>query len=154
MVGGVESEPCDLVYRLVVGERAGTAFALREGKSSVLIHNGREIRRADTRPNQLAISADGAAVAWSESHEGKVRIVAGGEPGESFTSVDGLQFAPDGRTVVYRAQDGDRSFVVVGRQRHGPMIPHADPVFSPAGDAMAIVAGIGREIWRKILPVA
>ncbi len=153
VVGGVESEPCDVVYRLVVGETSGAAYALMQGKTCVLVHNGHEVRKGPSRPNHLAISADGASIAFSESHDGKVRIVSDGEPGEAFTAVDRLTFAPDGRTVVYTAHDGDQGFVVVGKRRHGPMTPYTEPVFSPSGDAVAVVARIGREIWRKAIPV-
>jgi hypothetical protein len=153
VVGDAESEPCDFVYRVAVGEKAGVAFALLEGKNCLLVHNGREVRRDGPRPNHLAISPDGAAIAFSETHEGKVRIVADGEPGESFTSVDGLKFTPDGRTVVYTAKEGGAGYVVIGRRRYGPMIPFTEPVFNPAGDAAAVVAKIGREVWRKVLPL-
>jgi hypothetical protein len=152
VVNGMESERCDFVYRVAVGEKAGVAYALLQGKTATLVHNGQAIYRSGPRPNHLAISADGARIAYSEVHEGKLRIVVGGEPGESFTSVDRLAFAPDGKTPVYVAQEGEESFVVVGKKRHGPMMPLSDLVFSEAGDKVALVARIGREFWRKILP--
>jgi hypothetical protein len=153
VVNGVESEPCDYVYRVAVGEKAGVAYALLQGKTCVLMHNGRAVYRDGPRPNHLAISPDGAAIAYSESREGKVRIVSAGTTGDAFTSIDRLGFAPDGRTPVYVAQDGEQTFVVVGGQRHGPMVPLSEFVFNEAGDKLAVVARIGREYWRKILPV-
>jgi hypothetical protein len=153
VVNGSESEPCDHVYRVAVGEKAGVAYALLQGKTCVLMHNGRAVYRGGPRPNYLAISADGAAIAYSESHEGKVRVVSGGTAGESFTSIDRLGFAPDGRTPVYLGLDGDQTFVIVGGKRHGPMVPLSDLVFNEAGDKLALVARIGREFWRKILPL-
>lgn len=153
VVGTQESEPCDHVYRVAVGETAGVAFALLRGKSCDLIHNGRDVFRAGPRPNHLAISADGMALAYSEHHEGKVRVVMDGERGEGFTSVGWLTFPPGGKTPVYLAQQGDQTFIVAGTKRHGPMEPLCEPVFSPAGDVLAVVARIGREVWRKVLPV-
>ena len=153
VIGGAESESCDYVYRIAVGERAGVAYALLQGKTCVLVHNGREVYRGGPRPNHLSISADGSAIVYSETVDGKVRIVAEGEPGEAFTSIDGLVIGPDGRTPVYLAQQGEETFVVVGQRRHGPMGVLAGPVFSDVGDQVAVVARIGREIWRKILPV-
>jgi hypothetical protein len=153
VVGSAESEACDHVYRIAVGERAGVAYALLRAKGCTLVHNGREVYRAGPRPNHLVISPDGSSIAYSEGTAGKVRITVDGEPGESFTSVDRLTFAPDGRTPVYFATQGDRSFVVVGHKKHGPMVPWCDPVFSPSGNQLALVAKIDREIWRKILPV-
>ena len=153
VIGEAESEPSDHVYRVAVGEKAGVAYALLQGKSCVLIHNGREVYRNGPRPNHLAISADGGSLAHSESLDGKVRIVVNGDPGPSFPSVDKLRFAPDGRTPVYLAQEGEEQFIVVGRQKHGPMVPLTDPVFNEAGDKVALVARIGREFWRKVLPV-
>lgn len=153
VVNGAESESCDYVYRIAVGEKAGVAYALLQGKNCVLVHSGRQVYRAGPRPNHLAISADGSSIVYSESHDGKVRIVADGEPGETFTSIDQLTFAPDGKTPVYLAQQGEETFVVVGQKCHGPMGVLAGPVFNDAGDQAAVVARIGREIWRKILPV-
>jgi len=153
VVGTAESEFCDFVYRISVGAKAGVAYALLDGKSCVLVHNGKEIRRDASRPNHLCISPDGQTIAYSEQHDGKVRIVADGEPGESFSFVDGLMFAPDGKTPVYTAQEGSEGYVVIGRRRYGPMTPYTVPVFNDAGDAVAVVARIGREVWRKILPV-
>lgn len=153
VIGATESESCDHVYRVAVGEKSGVAYALLQGSSCVLVHNGREVYRGGPRPNHLAISADGSSLAHSESRDGKVRIVVDGEPGEWFRSVDGLTFAPDGKTAVYVAHEGEQGFLVVGQKRHGPMDPLTAPVYSPAGDKLALVARIGREIWRKVIPV-
>jgi hypothetical protein len=153
VVNGVESEPCDHVYRVAVGEKAGVAYALLQGKTCVLIHNGRAVYRGGPRPNHLAISPDGAAIAYSESQDGKVRIHCDGASGDWFTSIDRLGFAPDGRTPVYVGQDGEQTFVVLGGKRYGPMAPLSDFVFNEAGDKLAVLAQIGREYWRKILPL-
>ncbi|HVR82887.1 MAG TPA: hypothetical protein VMU54_01165, partial [Planctomycetota bacterium] len=121
--------------------------------AATLIHNGKELYRGGPRPNHLSISPDGVCLAYSESQDGKVRIVADGRPGEFFTSVDQLQFAPDGRTIVYGAHDGEQQFLVVGKERHGPFTPLTAPVFSDDGKKLALVVQIGREYWRKVLPV-
>jgi hypothetical protein len=153
VVNGADSEPCDHVYRVAVGEKSGVAYALLQGKTCVLMHNGCAVYRGGPRPNHLAISADGAAIAYSETRDGKARIVSDGASGDWFTSIDRLGFAPDGRTPVYVGQDGEQTFVVVGRQRHGPMLPLSELVYNEAGNKLALVARIGREYWRKILPV-
>lgn len=153
VIGAAESETCDHVYRIAVGAQSGVAYALLQGSSCVLVHNGREVFRGGPRPNHLAISADGASLACSESRDGKVRIVVDGEPGEWWGSVENLAFAPDGKTPVYLAHEGDQTFVVVGQKRHGPMVPLTEPAYSEAGDKLALVARIGREIWRKVIPV-
>ncbi|MBV8881050.1 MAG: hypothetical protein JO332_13865 [Planctomycetaceae bacterium] len=154
VVGSTESEACDFVYRIAVGEKAGVAYALLHGKAATLVHNGKTLYQGGPRPNHLVISPDGACLAYSESRDGQVRIVVDGRPGEFHASVDHLQFAPDGRTVVYMAHDGDQPYVVVGTKRHGPYVPMAGPVFSDDGKQLAVVVQIGREVWRKILPVA
>jgi hypothetical protein len=153
VVNKTESEPCDFAYRIAVGERAGVAYALLQGKTSTLVHNGKVLYKDGPRPNQLAISPDGASLAYSESVDGKVRIVVDGVPGELFAAAEHLVYAPDGKTVVYTAQEGGQQVVVVGRKRHGPFIPLTAPVFNEAGDQLALVVKIGREIWRKVLPV-
>ena len=152
VVGSSESEPCDFVYRIAVGEKAGVAVALLHGKAATLLHNGREVYRDGARPNHLAISPDGASLAYSEGEGGRARIVADGRRGELFDGVDHLQFAPDGRTVVYAAHQGQDQFVVVGERRHGPFVPLTAPVFSEDGSKLALVVRIGREVWRKVLP--
>jgi hypothetical protein len=153
VIGTAESETCDFVYRIAVGEKAGVAFALLHGKTATLVHNGKEVYRGGPRPNHLSISADGAGLAYSESRDGKVKIVIDGHPGEAYDSVDHLQFAPDGRTVVYSAHQGEEQFVVVGSTRHGPFVPLTGPVFSDDGTQLALVVRIGREYWRKVLPI-
>jgi len=153
VIGSTESEACDYVYRIAVGEKAGVAYSLLHGKTATLIHNGKELYRGGARPNHLSISPDGACLAYSESQDGKVRIVVEGQPGESYSSVDQLQFAPDGRTVVYAAHEGEQQFLVVGTKRHGPFLPLTGPVFSDDGSKLALVVQIGREYWRKVLPL-
>lgn len=150
VVGREKSESCDHVYRIAVGEKAGVAYALLHGKTCVLNHNGRELYRGGPRPNHLVISPDGGSLAYSESQDGRVRVVVDGEPGEFFKSVDELRYAPDGRTVVYTAREGDDTFLVSGQKKHGPLSPLCAPVFNDAGDRMAVVARLGREIWRKV----
>jgi len=153
VIGAEESESCDFVYRIAVGERAGSAFALLQGKTSLLMHNGKVVARGGPRPNHLAISPDGASLAHSESVDGKVRIVVDGDAGEVHDAVDRLTYAPDGKTVLYWAQDGGKQYLMIGRKRHGPFIPLSAPVFNEAGDKVAIVVKIGREYWRKVLPL-
>lgn len=153
VVNGVASAPCDFVYRIAVGERGGVAYALMQDKTFTVTHNGREVLRDGARPNHLLISPDGAMLARSEKLADQVRLVVDGVAGEPFTSIDRLGFAPDGKTAVYAAQDGDRPFLVVGTRRHGPMLPLTDPVYSPRGDALSLVAKLGREIWRKTIPL-
>jgi dipeptidyl aminopeptidase/acylaminoacyl peptidase len=153
VIGTAESESCDHVYRVAVGRKSGVAYALLQGSSCVLVHNGREVYRGGPRPNYLAISPDGASLAYSESRDGKVRIVVDGEPGEWTGSVENLAFAPDGKTAVYLAHEGEQTFIVAGQKRHGPMVPLSDLVYSDGGDQLAVVARIGREIWRKVIPL-
>ncbi|HLY11843.1 MAG TPA: hypothetical protein VKW04_21260 [Planctomycetota bacterium] len=153
VIGTAESEACDYVYRIAVGAKAGVAYALLHGKTAELIHNGRAVYRDGPRPNHLSISPDGACLAYSESHDGKVRIVVDGTRGEGYDSIDHLQFAPDGRTVVYIAREGERQFLVVGTKRHGPFQPLTAPAFSDDGSKLAVVVQIGREYWRKVLPL-
>jgi hypothetical protein len=153
VINAAESEPCDFVYRIAVGQHAGVAYALLQGKTATLVHNGKELYRGGPRPNHLSISPDGTSLAYSESQEAKVRIVVDGRPGESFTSVDQLQFAPDGRTAVYSAHLGEEQYLVVGTTRHGPFLPLTAPVFSDDGSKLAIVVQIGREYWRKVFPL-
>jgi len=153
VVNHTESEPCDFAYRIAVGERAGVAYALLQGKAATLVHNGKVVYQGGRRPNQLVISADGASLAYSESVDGKVRIVVDGVPGEPYTAVEHPIYAPDGKTVVYTAQDGDQQYVVIGGKRHGPFVPLTAPVFNESGDQLALVVKIGREVWRKILPL-
>jgi hypothetical protein len=154
VIGAEESEPCDFAYRIAVGEQSGVAYALMQGKSFTVRHNGKEIVRDGARPNHLLISPDGATIARSEKVGEKVRLIVGSETGDEFTSIERLCFAPDGKTPVYAARDGEQSFLVSGRRRQGPMEALCDPQFNAAGDQFAIVARIGREIWRKVLPVA
>lgn len=153
VVNATESEACDYVYRIAVGEQAGVAVALLHGKAATLLHNGKTVYKDGPRPNHLTISKDGSGLAYSETVDGKVRIVADGVPGELFTSVEHLQFAPDGRTPVYGAQQGEESYVVVGTRKHGPFHPMTAPVFSDDGSRLALVVQIGREYWRKVLPI-
>lgn len=153
VVNGAESEPCDFAYRIAVGERAGVAYAVLHGKAATLLHNGTVVYKDGPRPNHLVISADGSTLARSESHDGKVRIVVGAAAGAPFDSVEHLQFAPDGRTPVYLAHEGESQFVVVGGRKHGPFVPMTAPAFNEAGDKLAIVVRQGREIWRRILPL-
>ncbi len=153
VIGTDESEPCDFVYRIAVGERAGVAYALLQGKTAVLMHNGKVVSRGGPRPNHLAISPDGKSLAHSESVDGKVRIVVDGDAGEPYDVVDRLSYAPDGKTAIYFAQDAGQQYLVTGRKRHGPFIPLSAPVFNDAGDKLAIVVRIGREYWRKVLPL-
>jgi hypothetical protein len=153
VIGSTESEACDFVYRIAVGEKAGVAYALLHGKAATLVHNGKDVYRDGPRPNHLAISADGKCLAYSESHDGKVRVVVDGTPGAGYDSIDHLQIAPDGRTVVYTAHEGDGQSVVVGTRRHGPFVPLTAPVFSDDATKLALVVRIGREYWRKILPL-
>ncbi len=67
--------------------------------------------------------------------------------------MDHLQFAPDGRTVVYTAHEGEEQFLVVGEKRYGPFVPLTGPVFSDDGSKLALVVRIGREYWRKVFPL-
>ncbi|HEX7897424.1 MAG TPA: hypothetical protein VF950_06670 [Planctomycetota bacterium] len=150
VVGGQESEPCDLVYRLLVGERGGWAHALLQEKTCVLTHNGREVARGTSRPNQMAMSDDGASLAWSESLDGRMRLVVDGKPGEWFDRVESPVYAPDGRTLLYVGRRNGEAWLVAGAALHGPMEPLTAPVFD--GRRAAVVARIGREYRRKIVP--
>jgi dipeptidyl aminopeptidase/acylaminoacyl peptidase len=153
VVNGVESEPGESV-KIAVGELGGAACEVRRGRKYSLFHNGRRVRSGTGSLGPICLSADGKRLAFVEYRGGsKARVVVEGKAGETFEGIDDPRFAPDGRTIIYRAREGKDRFLVVGRCRYGPMLVFTPPVFDPSGRRFAVVAQVGREIWRKIFPV-
>jgi hypothetical protein len=149
VVGTEESEPAEGVAALAVGERGGVAWIQRDQDRNRLFLNGRCLRESESRLECLAINQDGTKVAFLE--EG--RIVDGDFRGDKVDSLDPPVFAPDGRTLVTKASFGGRPFLVVGGKKRGPMKAWSPLAFDDEATRVAVVAEIGREIWRKVLPL-
>lgn len=149
VVDGRASEPADHVYRLLLGERGGWAHALLIGRSCALTHNGRELARGSSRPNQMALSPDGESLAWSESQDGRMRMWLDGRAGEWFDRVERPLFAPDGRTLFYVGRRGPDAWLLAGGSVHGPFEPLTDPVFE--GRRAVLVTREGRDFRRRVL---
>ena len=82
-----------------------------------------------------------------------MRVVASGERGEPFGIVGKPSFSPTGSQVAYAANEGSRSYVVIGKTKFETPDRVGDPVFSPDGRRVGYGARIGREIWWKVLDV-
>lgn len=130
------------------GERDGRWF---------LVVNGRETP-VDDRPSFVFVSDNGRSVGyWHFLRDGdglsRMRVVANGKPGGSWSLVGRPSFSPDGSRVAYAADEGSRKHLVVDDRKFEVPDRTGDPVFSPDGMRVGYGARIGREIWWKILDV-
>jgi hypothetical protein len=130
-----------------------TAYAARRDGRWVLVAGARETA-LDVQPAAVFLSRDGRAVGYWYLHESRARVVVVDRgPGESFSVVGPPAFSPDGATVAYLAQDGDREFIVVGSAKVPVSGRAGDPVFSPDGSRVGYGVRVDREVWWKVVDV-
>ncbi len=104
------------------------------------------------RPAFVFLSADGRSAGyWYVGEDSRARVVVDGKAGEPFALVGLPCFGPDGRTVAYGAEEGERSYVVIGDRKFESPGRSSDPVFLPGGRKIGYGVRIGREIrWKEL----
>ena len=122
------------------------------------LHAGERRTPLEARPALLFLSADGRVAGRTEDVAAGggatfSRVVTDGGTGPTFPRIGRPVFAPGGRTAVYGAEDGDRSFVVIGARAIETPNRSSDPVFSPDGRQVGYGARTGRELRWKTLDV-
>ena len=126
----------------------------RAGQWSLVV--GARRTPIEEQPTYVFLSADGRSVGYRHfEREGgggsRARVVVDGKPGEAFSMVGLPVFSPDGRTVAYAADDGERQYIVIGCLKVEVSGRAGDPVFSPDGRTLGYGARVGREILWKML---
>ena len=126
----------------------------REGRWSLVVADrGTPI---DHQPFYVFLSPDGRSVGYSQLEPGgaggsRARVVVDGKAGESFSTVGLPVVSPDGKSVIYAADEGERQYIVIGDTKVEVSGRASDPVFSRDGRKVGYGARIGREIWWKVL---
>ncbi len=133
------------------------AYAASRGGRWFLVAGDRETP-VDHQPSFVFLSEDGRSVGTWHIERGpdggsRIRVLAGGTPGEAFSLVGRPSFSPDGSRVAYAADDGDRKYIVIDGRKVEVSGRAGDPVFSPDGKKVGYGARVGREIWWKVLEV-
>lgn len=89
---------------------------------------------------RYVFSADGTAVAYEASQDGRAVVVTGDQPGAAYDFVSSLWMSPDGRTVAYQGTEKNRTHVVVNGEAT-PALNGADKmILSRDGSVTAFVA--------------
>jgi hypothetical protein len=133
------------------------AYGAKQAGRWYLVVGGRRTP-IDHHPSFVFLAPDGSSVGyWHSESQGngasRVRVVVDGKPGDAFSMVGSPLFSPDGKAVVYAADDGSRQYIVVGAQKVEVSGRESDPVFSSDGRKVGYGARLGREIWWKVLNV-
>jgi hypothetical protein len=106
----------------------------------------------DHQPSYVFLSSDGRSVGYRHDAGGsKLRVVVDGKPQEAFSMVGLPVFSPDGKTVTYAADDGDKQYIVIGDLKVEVSGRVGDPVFSPDGRKVGYGARIGHELRWIVL---
>jgi len=126
----------------------------RRGRWSLVVGDRRT--PIDHQPTYVFLSPDGRCVGYCHDERdgaggSRGRVVVDGKPGETFSRVGLPVFSPDGRTVAYAADEGERQYIVIGGSKAEVSGRGSDPVFSADGRRVGYGARIGREIWWKVL---
>jgi hypothetical protein len=157
---------------VVVGTRAGPPFdfvkdpALTPGGESVAYAAARGGRwflvvdrtelAVEAEPIDVFLGPDRDCLGWtylelSPTGSSKARVVTRGRTGPAFDLVGRPTFSPDGSSVAYFAEEGDKHYVVVGDRATEVDGQLSDPVFSRDGTRVGYGARIGKELWWKVL---
>src|SRR6185295_5846297 len=89
--------------------------ACRAGKWELLA--GDRSLALDARPESVFLSRNGNAVGIIVTEGARSRVVVGADRGEPFTLLGRPSFSPDGRRIVYSADDGTKQYVVVDHRK-------------------------------------
>ena len=122
----------------------------------VIVVDGKEFARGQGSPRAIAFSPDGTRVAWLEKQKNSARAFLDGQAGPEYRDIydqEPPQFSPDGRHLVYFAQDADKKFHIVvfgGASRMHEMIPPRATFFDGKAEYLAID---GNRIRRESIPL-
>lgn len=108
--------------------------------------------------SDLVSSSDGRNHAYiaTDINDEKMHIVVNGHEGPKFDKLVTPAFSPDGKTLVYRAREAGKRFMVISdlngkiMQRHKAYDMLFQPVFSADGASVAYGVIDGNEIWWKV----
>lgn len=108
--------------------------------------------------SDLVSSVDGRNHAYIATNidDNKMHIVVNGHEGPRFDKLVAPLFSPDGKTLVYRAREEGKRFMVISDltgkiiQRHKTYDMLFQPVFSADGASVAYGVLDGNEFWWKV----
>ena len=106
--------------------------------------------------NDLALSSDGARVAWTGGGGGRFRTFVDGAPSSEWDWTEHVTFDPAGGRVAFAARErpGRPWRIRAATTTAGPPCDWVGrPHWSPDGRRVAYAARIGREVWWKVLEV-
>jgi hypothetical protein len=158
VVEGKEGSPYDDVGRIHMGANGhGVSYwAKRDGAYSLVVVDGVEQKVDGTALNVvdgIAVSSDGAHVAYVVRHGGKSLMVLDGKAGKEYDLVGVPIFSPDGKRLAYSARRGEKHVVVVDGQE-GPEVDGIggtpEVAFSPDGKRFGYAAQKGKE-WVAMI---
>jgi hypothetical protein len=140
--GNKTSEPFDGIVHSTVylGPQGRTVFEGIRDQKHYLVLDGKNVGpfEAITEPKT---SEDGSLVVYSAARSNHRWLVGEGERlGEEYDYILGPNLSPDGKTVAYVGQEGNKSFAVIG-DRRGPKFDMVSSItFSPDGKSVAYIA--------------
>jgi WD40-like Beta Propeller Repeat len=106
--------------------------------------------------NDLALSPDGAHVAWTGGAPGRFRAFVDGAPSSAWAWAEHVTLDPTGHRVAFAArQQSGGPWRIVAGTAVGPACDWVGvPRWSADGRRIAYAARIGREVWWKVLDVS
>mgnify|MGYP000182777754 CR=1 FL=1 len=107
------------------------------------------------RGAQPSVSADGLSIAYDvEGGKGRRRVVRDGQyVGEEYDWVNNLTFSPDGRTLIFMAGSGGKSFYVCNGKRVCQEYTFVTPPVTSQDGAKVIFAGLSdNALYRNEIP--
>lgn len=123
------------LYSVSSGKKAGIILGQTESEKYELLGSDQNFR--------VLLSKDSTSYAYWARADSLEFMVVNSVAGEKFERVGRPFFAPDNRTVAYKALRARKWFIVFGEKKFGPYEAVGQPVISPDGVSVAFITATG-----------
>lgn len=155
--GKAQSVPnAGIPLQMVVSNSGRAMYIGVVGQDVLVFLDGLQVGDKVNGADSLSFSPDGAHYAFIANYQNHDRMFVDGVAQSQFDKIVDARFSPDSKSLMYRARQNNKRFMVVADAKGNNPVEHQHydavwgGVFLPEASSVGYGVRVGRELWWKV----